>query len=227
MNAHIIAQNMKIYNTDYHLETQHIHRRSSSLALSAVEFWIRDINSKVQSSETTTTVPTYARFFYVDYLYPDLMFRWNSHDPDNQPPQLVLARIALHALFRGKGHFKKLLSGLEQIAQQNGATLIVEQANPKLSRILMGQGYIRCIGRDANEASICADLSGTWKNQAANGQSMGLIALPRHLLKQIDGRRIASDLQTKMNCIVQEETERFHERLHLRLECEILPEAMC
>lgn len=226
MDDQTIAQNIEIYDTDSHLAVSNIHRKSAHAALSAVEFWITDIKSKMVGSEIPKSAPTSFRFFYTDYLYRDLMFRWKFHAAYDQPPQLVLARVELHARFRGKGHFKKLLAGLQGIAQQHGATLLVEQANPNLSRILMSQGYIRCIGASADTAQISSGLRGTWKHDPVSGQSMGLIALPGNLLKQIDESRVPSDLQMKIDHLIHEEITRFQKELHMRLESEILPEVM-
>ncbi|NTE89635.1 hypothetical protein [Agrobacterium rubi] len=226
MDDQTIAQNIEIYDTDSHLAVSNIHRKSAHAALSAVEFWITNIKSKMVGSEFPKSLPTSFRFFYTDYLYRDLMFRWKFHAAYDQPPQLVLARVEVHARFRGKGHFKKLLSGLQGVAQQHGATLLVEQANPNLSRILMSQGYIRCIGASADTAQICFGLRGTWKHDPVGGQSMGLIALPGNLLKQIDESRVPSDLQVKIDHLVQQEITQFQTGLRKRLETEILPEVM-
>ncbi|XUY30455.1 hypothetical protein RMR21_025560 (plasmid) [Agrobacterium sp. rho-8.1] len=225
MDDQTIAQNIEIYDTDSHLAVSNIHRKSSHAALSAVVFWITHIKSKRSGSELQNTAPTSFRLFYTDYLYRDLMFRWKCNLA-GEPAQLLLARVELHDRFRGKSHFKKLLSGLQGIAQQHGATLLVEQANPSLSRILMGQGYIRCIGASADPAPICFGLGGTWKHDPVGGQSMGLIALPGNLLKQIDGSRIPSDLQVKIDQLVHQEITQFQTALRKRLETEILPEVM-
>lgn len=225
MDDQTIKQNLKAYDTEYHWEASEIHRKSSRVVLSTVEFWINDINSKTSCSDLPEKSPRHFRLFYRDYLYRDLMFRWKSHH-DGAPPQLVLARVELHDRFRGKGHFKKLLSGLEEIAGQHGATLLVEQANPSLSRILMAQGYIRCTGNSADTAPICFGLRGTWKHDPVSGKSMGLIALPGNLLKQIDGSRISSDMQEKINQLIQQEIAQFQTGLRKRLETEILPEVM-
>jgi len=226
MHDQAIAQNIKIYNADYHLEVSNTHRESSRAAISTVEFWITDIKSKISGSELPERAPASFRLFYQDYLFRDLMFRWNFHDADDQPPELVLARVELQARFRRKGRFKMLLSGLEEVARQHGATLLVEQANPNLSRILMGLGYVRCIGASADTAPLCFGLRGTWRHDPVSGQSMGLIALPGNLLKQIDGSRITMDLQVKIDHLVQQEITRFQEGLRKRLETEILPEVM-
>ena len=225
MDDQTIKQNLKAYDTEYHWEASEIHRKSSRVVLSTVEFWINDINSKTSCSDSPEKSPRHFRLYYKDYLYRDLMFRWKSHH-GGAPPQLVLARVELHDRFRRKGHFKKLLSGLEEIAGQHGATLLVEQANPSLSRILMAQGYIRCIGNSADTAQICFGLRGTWKHDTVGGQSMGLIALPGNLLKQIDESRVPSDLQVKIDHLVQQEITQFQTGLRKRLETEILPEVM-
>ncbi|KIP98341.1 hypothetical protein RU07_22085 [Agrobacterium tumefaciens] len=225
MDDQTIKQNLKAYDTEYHWETSEIHRKSSRVVLSTVEFWINDINSKMSCSGLPEQSPRHFRLFYNDYLYRDLMFRWKSHHA-GAPPQLVLARVELHDRFRRKGHFKKLLSGLEEIAGQHGATLLVEQANPSLSRILMGQGYIRCVANSADIAQMCFGLRGTWKHDPVGGQWMGLIALPGSLLKQIDGSRVPSDVQVKIDHLVQQEITQFQTGLRKRLETEILPEVM-
>ncbi|UHS59896.1 hypothetical protein [Agrobacterium vaccinii] len=225
MDDQTIKQFLKAYDTEYHWEASEVHRKSSRVVLSTVDFWINDINSKTLCSDLPEKSPRHFRLFYKDYLYRDLMFRWKSHHADARP-QLVLARVELHDRFRRKGHFKKLLSGLEEIARRHGATLLVEQANPSLSRMLMGQGYIRCIGNSADTAQICFGLRGTWKYDPVGGQWMGLIALPGNLLKQIDGSRVPSDVQVKIDHLVQQEITQFQTGLRKRLETEILPEVM-
>ena len=152
------------------------------------------------------------------------MFRWVTRVVDNTSSQeIVLARVQVAKRFRQRGHFKRLLIGLERIAVRHDATLVIEQANPNLSRILMGQGYIRCVSEGARPLPICSKISGTWKRVPDANQATALITLPVTILKQIDVSRLPSEIIPYLEDLVQSEAERFRMRLSKRLQDEILP----
>lgn len=189
---------------------------NSDRVVDVVDEWVSECVEAIDSTFLSERGRVDFRLFYSDSIYDDLMFRFIiRHGQDGSlSREIVLAGVTVRNEHQKKGHFRRLLQGLEQFATRIGADLEVESASSKLSRTLFDLGYLR--SEDRALPKVWTKLSGCWKYNPQRESVMALIELPSGIIPD----RHRSDIGDKITSILNEELALFVARTSKRIKDE-------
>ncbi len=104
-------------------------------ALNLIGDWIEWVRREMTSS--AAAAESHYRLFYEDGLFEDLMLRlYRPRNPMGDQLELVIARMYIRERCCRKGFGGRLLSNLEDSAEEINARFIVESANTDMGGIL-------------------------------------------------------------------------------------------
>ncbi|MGE7371426.1 hypothetical protein ACQKKX_20515 [Neorhizobium sp. NPDC001467] len=215
MSNNLLPITSRTFGPDTHAITSANHGAGACVVLDCVKRWLKLEISRSQFNFSTGQADVHVRLFYRDRFFRSLMVR--SKIEDGRATELVLAKVVLCSSHRGQGHFKALLQGLERIAQESEADLVVEAANSKLSRILQQQNYLRCVDFENAPALLCGSPPGNWRYQPTSQSVMALIEMPAALMEIVRGRGLSGREYEAMRTICLDEVEAFQMRLAERI----------
>lgn len=149
------------------------------------------------------------------------MFRLNHIPHEGEcRRELVLARITINRMLRRQGHFTRLRTQLQKLAERIDIDLVVEQANANLSGTLLHAGYLRIVD-PPTPLQVFSGLRGSWFWPGERAEiCYSLIVIPRELGKLIDHTRFWTKITDR---IIAEELDRFLRKLQERVQIESVP----